>query len=221
MGGVLVGAFFVQWASYHWVFWFVSCVAFPVALICMFIVPSQIGETADSLEPNKAKWKTLDLFGIVILTGTNVAAHSPLHCSRALIVAFILFIFSVTSGSTAGWKSSMVLVLLVISILMVVGFFYWETLLPANEAAMYVIGNPSTEYRLIVYQTTPDVVLQQLLCSVCRCTLAVLLVECGDVHFQYYVAKRVQLVGNIVGCPHVRPSLALHVANNIKHIFAQ
>ncbi|KIK37511.1 hypothetical protein CY34DRAFT_15658 [Suillus luteus UH-Slu-Lm8-n1] len=119
MGGVLVGAFFVQWASYHWVFWFVSCVAFPVALICMFIVPSQIGETADSLEPNKAKWKTLDLVGIVILT-----------------VAFILFIFSVTSGSTAGWKSSMVLVLLVISIFMVVGFFYWETLLPANEAAI-------------------------------------------------------------------------------------
>jgi hypothetical protein len=108
----------------------------------------------------------------------------------------------------------MVLVLLVVSILMVIGFFYWETLLPANEAAMYVIANPSTNYRLILYQTTPDVVLQQLLRSVRRCTLAVLLVERGDVHFQHYVAKRVQLVGNIVGCPHVRPSLVLHVANH-------
>lgn len=191
MGGVVAGAMFVQWASYHWVFWFVSCVAFPVALVCVVLVPSQIGATTDSLEPKKAKWKTLDLVGIVILTGKNVAAHAHLHRSRVLIVAFILFIFAVTSGSTAGWKSPMVLVLLVVSVLMVVGFFYWETFLPANEAAMYVIGSPGINYRLILYQTTPDVVLQQLLRSVRRCTLAVLLVECGDVHFQHYVAKRV------------------------------
>ncbi|KAG2113223.1 major facilitator superfamily domain-containing protein [Suillus clintonianus] len=119
MGGVLVGAIFVQWASYHWVFWFVTCVASPVALVCFFIIPSQIGETVGSFDPEKAKWKTLDLVGIVILT-----------------VAFILFIFAVTSGSTVGWKSPMVLVLLIVSILMVVGFFYWETLLPVNEAAI-------------------------------------------------------------------------------------
>ncbi|KAG2144467.1 major facilitator superfamily domain-containing protein [Suillus clintonianus] len=119
ISGVVVGAMFVQWVSYHWVFWFVTCVALPVALVGVFIIPSQIGETADSLEPKKAKWKTLDLVGIVILT-----------------VAFILFIFAITSGSTVGWKSPMVLVLLIVSILMMVGFFYWETLLPANEAAI-------------------------------------------------------------------------------------
>ncbi|KAG2125506.1 major facilitator superfamily domain-containing protein [Suillus clintonianus] len=119
VGGLVVGAVFVQWASYHWVFWYVACAAFPVALVCVFMIPSQIGETSGTLEPIGAKWKTLDLVGVGILT-----------------VAFILFIFSVTSGSTDGWKSPMVLVLLIISVLMVVGFFYWETLLPVGRAAI-------------------------------------------------------------------------------------
>lgn len=119
MGGLVIGAMFVQWASYHWVFWFVACVAFPVALICILIIPSQIGETTGTHKPKGAKWKYLDLVGVSILT-----------------VAFILLIFAVTSGSTAGWKSPVVLVLLIISIIMLVGFFYWETLLPADRAAI-------------------------------------------------------------------------------------
>ncbi|KAG0700177.1 major facilitator superfamily [Suillus ampliporus] len=119
VGGLVIGAMFVQWASYHWVFWFAACVALPVALTSVFIIPSRIGETADTLEPKEAKWKNLDLVGVGILT-----------------VAFTLFIFSVTSGSTDGWKSPMVLVLLIISILMVIGFFYWETLLPVEKAAI-------------------------------------------------------------------------------------
>ncbi|KAG1718959.1 major facilitator superfamily-domain-containing protein [Suillus lakei] len=119
MGGLVVGAIFVQWASYHWVFWCVACAAFPVALVCVFMIPSQIGETAGTFKPKGAKWKSLDLVGVGILT-----------------VAFILFIFAVTSGTTDGWKSPVVLVLLIISIVMVVGFFYWETLLPVDQAAI-------------------------------------------------------------------------------------
>ncbi|KAG2354878.1 hypothetical protein BDR07DRAFT_1411205 [Suillus spraguei] len=119
MGGLVVGAMFVQWVSYHWVFWFVACTAFPVALICIFMIPSQIGETAGSRKPKGAKWKSLDLVGIGVLT-----------------VSFILLIFAVTSGSTDGWKSPVVLILLIISIIMIAGFFYWETLLPVDRAAI-------------------------------------------------------------------------------------
>ncbi|OJA09891.1 hypothetical protein AZE42_06756 [Rhizopogon vesiculosus] len=117
--GLLIGAMFVQWASYHWVFWFVSIVAVPVALGCFFIIPSQIARTTDSLEPGTAKWKSLDLIGVSILT-----------------VALILFIFAVTSGSTDGWASAIVLVPLVISIIMVFAFAYWETLVPVEKAAI-------------------------------------------------------------------------------------
>ncbi|KAG1858472.1 major facilitator superfamily domain-containing protein [Suillus subluteus] len=97
--GLMIGAMFVEWASYHWVF--------------------EISKTTDNFEPAVAKWKSLDLIGVSILT-----------------VALILFIFAVTSGSTDGWASAIVLVPLIISILMVIGFFYWETLIPVDKAAI-------------------------------------------------------------------------------------
>lgn len=43
-----------------------------------------------------------------------------------------------TSGSTDGWGSAIVLAPLVISIFLIAGFFYFETKIPANRAAVYV-----------------------------------------------------------------------------------
>ncbi|OAX36161.1 MFS general substrate transporter [Rhizopogon vinicolor AM-OR11-026] len=117
--GLLIGAMVVEWASYHWVFWFVAIVAVVVALLAWFFIPPQIAETPDRLEHEAAKWNSLDLVGVSILT-----------------VALILFIFAVTSGSTDGWASAMVLVPLVISISMVIAFFYWETRIPVEQAAI-------------------------------------------------------------------------------------
>ncbi|KAF8836849.1 hypothetical protein BDN67DRAFT_973657, partial [Paxillus ammoniavirescens] len=66
-----------------------------------------------------AKWKRLDLIGVSILT-----------------VAIILFIFALTSGSADGWATAQVLVPLIMSVLMVAGFFYWETVIPVDKAAI-------------------------------------------------------------------------------------
>ncbi|KAG2094866.1 major facilitator superfamily domain-containing protein [Suillus discolor] len=117
--GLMIGAMFVQWASYHWVFWFIPIVAMPTALACAFIIPPEIANTKDNLEPAAAKWKSLDLLGVTILT-----------------VALILFIFAVTSGSTDGWASAAVLVPLIVSIMMVIGFFCWETRIHVDKAAI-------------------------------------------------------------------------------------
>ncbi|KAJ8581984.1 MFS general substrate transporter [Rhizopogon salebrosus TDB-379] len=119
VSGILIGAVFVEWASYHWVFLFMAIAAAPVAVAGFFIIPPQIAETTDSLEPKAAKWRSLDLIGVGILT-----------------VALILFIFAMTSGSTDGWASARVLVPLVMSISMVVAFFYWETLIPVEKSAI-------------------------------------------------------------------------------------
>ncbi|KAG1897787.1 major facilitator superfamily domain-containing protein [Suillus fuscotomentosus] len=118
--GLMIGAMFVEWTSYHFVFWFVTIVATPAALACVFIIPPEISNTKANLEPAAAKWKT----------------RSASHHSRAPIVALILFIFAATSGSTDGWASVMVLVPLIVSILMVIGFFYLETIIPVDKAAI-------------------------------------------------------------------------------------
>jgi hypothetical protein len=50
----------------------------------------------------------------------------------------VLLIFSVTSGSNAGWASAEVLAPLVISFAMFVAFFFYETRIPIEHAAVYV-----------------------------------------------------------------------------------
>ncbi|KAG2352529.1 major facilitator superfamily domain-containing protein [Suillus spraguei] len=77
MGGLVVGAMFVQRVSYHWVFWFVA-----FAADLYFHDTVTIGETAGSRKPKGAKWKSLDLVGVGFPSS--------------------LLIFAVTSGSTDG-----------------------------------------------------------------------------------------------------------------------
>ncbi|KAI6013926.1 hypothetical protein BKA83DRAFT_2171910 [Pisolithus microcarpus] len=116
--GFLVGAMFVQWASYRWAFWLVGIVAVPAGLVCMFIMPRNT-TTVENHDRSVAKWRVLDIVGVSILTA-----------------AIILFIFAVTSGPTQGWSSPVVLVSFCISILLTAAFFYWEALLPTERAAI-------------------------------------------------------------------------------------
>jgi MFS family permease len=118
--GLIIGAIFVQYASWRWVFWFVTLIALPVAGLCAWLVPPQV-LTENRIQPSKEKIRRLDIFGVSLLT-----------------VALILFIFAITSGSTAGWKSVMVLAPLIISVLMVAAFFVHEIRIPERYAAMLV-----------------------------------------------------------------------------------
>ncbi|EMD35861.1 hypothetical protein CERSUDRAFT_53112, partial [Gelatoporia subvermispora B] len=93
-------------------------IAMPVATGCTLLIPAQ-EKTLSEVEPQSARWKSLDIVGVSILTA-----------------ALILFIFAITSGSTAGWASATVLAPLIISVFMVVGFFYYETLIPTDQAAV-------------------------------------------------------------------------------------
>jgi hypothetical protein len=53
-----------------------------------------------------------------------------------MTAALVLLIFAVTSGTTAGWDSAEFIAPLVISVVLLVGFFYYETRIPAESAAM-------------------------------------------------------------------------------------
>jgi MFS family permease len=82
--GLIIGAIFVEFANWSWVFWFVAMVAIPIGLLCTFLVPNTV-RSADIYEPGKARWKSLDLGGVSILTGTFILRSSPLiQCSSGL-----------------------------------------------------------------------------------------------------------------------------------------
>ena len=65
--GLIIGAIFVQYANWSWVFWFVALVALPISAVCCFLVPSP-HRVVDDL-PTKGRWRTLDLGGVSVLTG--------------------------------------------------------------------------------------------------------------------------------------------------------
>ncbi|KZP24584.1 MFS general substrate transporter [Athelia psychrophila] len=118
--GLFVGAIFIEYASWHWTFWFLSLFTVPVASLGLFLIPR---EKAPTIEGPKlkgfAKFKSLDLIGVSTLT-----------------IALILLIFSLTSASSSGWASPMVLAPLIISIIMIVAFFLWEKRIPRETAAI-------------------------------------------------------------------------------------
>ncbi|KAI0741438.1 major facilitator superfamily domain-containing protein [Daedaleopsis nitida] len=117
--GLIVGAIFVQFTSWSWVLWFVAIVSIPTAIACIWIIPHQEPREKDSSGRHGARWKSLDLIGVSILT-----------------VALILFILAVTSGAGSGWGSAAVLAPLIISVFMIAGFFYYETAIPSDRAAI-------------------------------------------------------------------------------------
>ncbi|PIL32540.1 MFS general substrate transporter [Ganoderma sinense ZZ0214-1] len=118
--GLVIGAIFVQFASWSWVFWFVALVCMPIATLCIFVIPKQEPRIDNAAVRNGgAKWKSLDMIGVSILT-----------------VALILFIFAVTSGTTSGWGSAAVLAPLIVAVFLVAGFFYFETTIPVDRAAI-------------------------------------------------------------------------------------
>ena len=63
--------------------------------------------------------KGLDVIGVSLLTA-----------------ALILLIFGLTSGSADGWSSARVLAPLIISVFLIAGFLYYETLIPEENAVV-------------------------------------------------------------------------------------
>ena len=87
--GLIIGAIFVQYANWSWVFWFVAILAIPIGGLCLWLAPTP---RRGIDEPLTQRWKQLDLGGVSILTAS-----------------LILFIFAVTSGSAAGWGTAEVI----------------------------------------------------------------------------------------------------------------
>ncbi|KAI0804556.1 major facilitator superfamily domain-containing protein [Irpex lacteus] len=117
--GLLIGAVFVQLATWPWVFYFMAIMAFSIAITAFIFVPMPEKEEKLS-KSGVAKWKYLDLGGILILTS-----------------ALILLIFAVTEGgSSAGWGSATVIAPLIISVLMIGAFLFFETRISEEFAAI-------------------------------------------------------------------------------------
>lgn len=121
--GVLIGAVLVQKATWHWIFYLVTIAAITIAAVSIVTIPSkealQSREHEGPKKTNIEKLKQLDVAGVAILT-----------------TALVLLVYSLTQGSNTKWADGGVLAPLIISIFLLAGFLYYETLLPEDMVSV-------------------------------------------------------------------------------------
>ena len=70
--GILIGALFVQFVTWRWVFWFAAIVGLSIAAVSIFLIPPEHElrnkSGASALLGEFGKLKGLDLVGVSILT---------------------------------------------------------------------------------------------------------------------------------------------------------
>ncbi len=71
------------------------------------------------------------------------------------VVALILFVFAVTSGSVNGWGTARAITPLVLSVILAVAFFFWEARLPEVLAAVYVTHRCYCNHLLTIHSAHP------------------------------------------------------------------
>ncbi|KIM64435.1 hypothetical protein SCLCIDRAFT_1167150 [Scleroderma citrinum Foug A] len=117
--GFIIGAVFVQWVTYRWIFWFIGLAALLAGLIGAVVIPAHLGKAWRTDEKFIPTWRDFDIVGTSVLTA-----------------ALALFIFAVTTGPVRGWADPAVIVPLVVSIVLMIAFFLWEARLPVEKAAV-------------------------------------------------------------------------------------
>ncbi|KAH7886565.1 MFS general substrate transporter, partial [Phlebopus sp. FC_14] len=114
--GVVIGALFISYATWPWVFWMVAIVAMIIAASCTILIPNpgykKVGSSMD-------RFRRLDVSGGSILT-----------------IALVLFIFAVTSGSTDSWVTATVLAPLILSVFLFTSYFVWESRIAEEHASL-------------------------------------------------------------------------------------
>lgn len=98
--GLTLGAFFVQYASWSWCFWFSAIMATPLVVMSFWLIPNDVGSTSssssgsaelgagsslpssrdNSSEGIKTKARGLDLIGVSVLTGECYARPNLIRC---------------------------------------------------------------------------------------------------------------------------------------------
>lgn len=130
--GLVLGAVMIL-ASWQWIFWLVSCITIPGALVAAFLIPGRtqlehaavadVEEKAAPLAPAHARPPKMDYLGLLLLTS-----------------AIVLLVYGLSDGNVEGFDRAQSIAPLVVGVLCFPAFFYWETRMDPLDALI----NPAT-----------------------------------------------------------------------------
>jgi MFS family permease len=101
--GNLLGGLVAQYASWRWIFWILSIMAFLVTAAGYFIIPKP------PPRPDTELRKSVDWIGAFLVT-----------------VGVLVLLFALAEGNVVGWSKPYIPVLIVISIMFIVTFVVWQ-----------------------------------------------------------------------------------------------
>ncbi|KAM5365569.1 hypothetical protein ACJZ2D_010971 [Fusarium nematophilum] len=107
--GNLVSGLIVEWASWKWVFGALAIMAGMISVAGIFCIPPSppsLGPARDNL---RAKTAAVDWIGATLIT-----------------CGLLALMFALTEGNVVGWSAPWIPVLIVVSLLIIVGFFFWQ-----------------------------------------------------------------------------------------------
>ncbi|KAK6455226.1 major facilitator superfamily domain-containing protein [Scheffersomyces xylosifermentans] len=104
--GAIMAAIIGQKAWWPWAFWVLAIVSFALGVLSIFAIPANLNAKSHTA---KEAWEQLDVCGSIVG-----------------IVGLILFNFVWNQGSVVGWSEPYIITLLVVSVLLIVLFFYLQ-----------------------------------------------------------------------------------------------
>jgi predicted MFS family arabinose efflux permease len=101
--GNLLGGLVAQYASWRWIFWILSIMAFVVTAAGYFIIPKPPPRPTTDLK------KSVDWIGAFLVT-----------------VGVLVLLFALAEGNVVGWSKPYIPVLIVVSIMFIITFVVWQ-----------------------------------------------------------------------------------------------
>jgi MFS family permease len=101
--GNLLGGLVAQYASWRWIFWILSIMAFLVTAAGYFIIPKPPPRSETELR------KSVDWIGAFLVT-----------------VGVLVLLFALAEGNVVGWSKPYIPVLIVVSIILIMTFVVWQ-----------------------------------------------------------------------------------------------
>lgn len=101
--GNLLGGLVAQYGSWRWIFWILSIMAFIVTAAGYFIIPKLPPQPASDVK------SSIDWIGAFLVT-----------------VGVLVLLFAMAEGNVVGWSRPYIPVLIVLSVLFIVTFVFWQ-----------------------------------------------------------------------------------------------
>lgn len=107
--GNLVSGLIAEWASWKWVFGALAIMAGMIAVAGVFCIPPSSPELRPEYNSLRAKTAAIDWIGATLIT-----------------CGLLALTFALTEGNVVGWTAPWIPVLIVVSLGIIIAFFFWQ-----------------------------------------------------------------------------------------------